>query len=424
MPAICPPISPDVGFVRAAMAFVDCQAQSIGAQGYLALLAPGSTLSFLLTGFLTLFVAIFGYRLLMGHAPDVREGVFALIKLGFVVALATSWPAYRTLFYDVVLKGPAEITADIGVPSGLPGTGGDMVERLDAVDQALAALAILGAGTAPVVVATPDQNAGNPALQTPPPPFAGFDAFALGSARLVFLLGAVGSMAIVRLIAGLMLALGPFFIAFLLFEQTRGLFEGWIRVLAGAALGAIGAAIALGLELALAEPWLVDVLTRRAAGEAMPNLPAELLLVVTLFALVIFAMLYASARVAFGFRLAPSWRTAATRIVSALRSEPVAVTAVAATAVAAPAAAAPATEGRSRAASVVNAISSTQRREAAAGGPVAAFTAPYMSGRGTVVSPGSRGVPDRAAPAPLGQSFRRSTRTRVSASARRRDRTT
>ncbi|MBV9881503.1 MAG: conjugal transfer protein TrbL, partial [Sphingomonadaceae bacterium] len=58
MPAVCPLIPPDEGFVRAAMAFIDCQAQSIGAQGYLALLAPGSTLSYLLTGFLTLFVAI------------------------------------------------------------------------------------------------------------------------------------------------------------------------------------------------------------------------------------------------------------------------------------------------------------------------------------------------------------------------------
>ena len=33
----------------------------------------------------------------------------------------------------------------------------------------------------------------------------------------------------VRLIAGLLLALGPFFVAFLLFDGTRGLFEGWVR---------------------------------------------------------------------------------------------------------------------------------------------------------------------------------------------------
>lgn len=422
MAAICPVVSPDIGFVRAMMAFVDCQAQSIGAQGYLGLLAPGSTFATLLTGFLTLFVAIFGYRLLMGHAPDVREGVFALIKIGFVVALATSWPAYRTLVYDVALRGPAELTADIGVPSGLPGTDGGMVGRLDTVDQALAALAILGAGEPPVVIGPPNQQP-NPAMQTPPPPFVGFNAFALGGARLIFLLGAVGSLAAVRLIAGLMLALGPFFIAFLLFEQTRGLFEGWVRVLAGAALAAVGTAIALALELALAEPWLADVLSRRAAGEAMPNVPAELLLVASIFFLIILALLYASARVAFAFRLAPSWRAAATRMATALRSEPMPVAAIAGAAVTAPAAPAPAAEARTRAATVVDAISNAQRREAAAGGPVAVFTSPYQSERSRGVAPAARDLPDRVAPAPLGQSFRRSTRTRVSASARRRDRT-
>ncbi|MDB5690968.1 MAG: hypothetical protein JWO81_31, partial [Alphaproteobacteria bacterium] len=149
----CPVILPDAGFVRSMMAYIDCQAQSLGGGGYLALLAPGSTLSLVLTGFLTLFVALFGYRLLLGHAPDVREGVFTLVKIGFIVALATSWPAYRTLVYDVALRGPAELSAEIGAPSGLPGAGGGLVDRLDTVDEAMAALAVLGAGEPPLSVA-------------------------------------------------------------------------------------------------------------------------------------------------------------------------------------------------------------------------------------------------------------------------------
>jgi type IV secretion system protein VirB6 len=415
---ICPVISPDAGFVRAMMTYVDCQAQSLGAQGYLALLAPGSTLALVLTGFLTLFVALFGYRLLLGHTPDLREGVFMLAKVGLVLALATSWPAYRTLVYDVALRGPAELTAEVGAPAAIPGADGGLVGRLDTVDQALAALAVLGAGEPPVVVGAPDQNAQNTAVPTPPPPFVGFNTFALGSSRLIFLLGAIGSLAAVRLVAGLMLALGPFFIAFLLFEQTRGLFEGWIRVLAGAALAAVGTGIALGLELALAEPWLADILTRRAAGEAMPNMPAEVLLVASVFALLLVAMLYASARVAFGFRLAPSWRTAATRVVTGLRGQAVPMT-VPAAAAAVPV---PAAEGRTRAATVVDAISHAQRREAARGAPVAVFNPPYTpEGRPAAQARENRGPADRMAPAPLGQSFRRSTRTRVSASARRRD---
>src|SRR3954470_4694318 len=128
MAAACPVFAPDVGFVRWVLSFVDCQAQALGADSYLAMLMPGSILSLVLTGFLTLFVALFGYRLLLGHAPDLREGVFALVKVGFVLALATSWPAYRTLVYDVALRGPAELTAEIG--NGLPGTTGGMIGRL------------------------------------------------------------------------------------------------------------------------------------------------------------------------------------------------------------------------------------------------------------------------------------------------------
>jgi type IV secretion system protein VirB6 len=413
----CTVIPPDTGFVRSMVAFIDCQAQSLGAQGYLALLAPGSTLSLVLTGFLTLLVALFGYRLLLGHAPDVREGVFTLVKIGFVLALATSWPAYRALVYDVALRGPAELTAEIGAPSGLPGAGGGLVDRLDTVDQAMAALALLGAGEPPLTVTPPAANeVATP--QTPPPPFTGFNAFALGGSRLVFLLGAVGALAAVRLVAGLMLALGPFFIAFLLFDNTRSLFEGWIRVLAGASLGAIATAVGLGVELALLEPWLTDVLARRVAGEAMPNLPAEVLMVTTLFALVLLAMLIAAARLAFAFRLAPAWQAAASRVAAFVHpAEAVSLLATPAeTRV-------PASETRSRAAAVADAVAATQRRETVSPA-VFAWSGAAGGGGGAptrAIAVGGRDLADPVAPPPLGQSFRRRTRGRVSASAARRD---
>ena len=73
-----------------------------------------------------------------------------------------------------------------------------------------------------------------------------------------------------------LLALGPFFIAFLLFDGTRGLFEGWLRVLAGTFLGAVGSAVVLGVELALLEPWLGQLLALRAVGQSIPGVPVEL----------------------------------------------------------------------------------------------------------------------------------------------------
>ena len=106
-----------------------------------------------------------------------------------------------------------------------------------------------------------------------------------------------------RLIAGLLLALGPFFFAFLLFDGTRGLFEGWLRVLAGAALGALGIAVALGVELALLEPLARRPdLAAQPASYAVPGAPVELLRRHPDLRARLLAMLVAAARVAYGFR--------------------------------------------------------------------------------------------------------------------------
>jgi type IV secretion system protein VirB6 len=414
----CPPLVPEAGFVRSMMAFVDCQAATLGAGGYQALAAPGSTLGLVLTGFMTLFVALIGYRLLLGYGPDLRSGMFAFAKVAIVLALATSWPAYRVLVYDVALRGPAELAATIGAPGELPGAGGGLVDRLDVADRALVTLAILGEGRPPVRV---DAAQVAEATQTVPQPYPGFNTFAIGGSRMLFLIGAIGGLAAVRMVAGLLLAIGPLFVAFLLFENTRSLFEGWLRVLAGAALAAFGTAIALGAELALVEPWLTDLLARRSADQWLPGMPTELLVVTTVFAIIIVAMLYGAARIAWGFRLAPIWHAGSSRIVETMRGE----NRVAAAAAGAAAAPAPAAD-RSRAATVVDAVAASQRREAGQ-----APAAVYAAGRGDPAGPGGRpqahaGRPhdpsEPLAPIPLGQSFPRRTRGRVSASAGRRDR--
>lgn len=397
----CPGL-PASGFLSGVLGFIDCQAESIGAGGYQALAAPGSTLSLVLAGLLTLFVAFFGYRMLFGETLSVRDGVLAMVKIGLVIALATGWTAYRTLIYDVALKGPAELAGEIGSPSGLPGAGGGLVARLDNADRMLLAYVELG----PRAAIQPTGEGTSAAA-------SGFTDLFLGGARVLFLAGAIGALAVVRLIAGLLLALGPFFIAFLLFDGTRGLFEGWLRVLGGAALGALGAGIALGVELALVEPWLASLIATRAAGYATPGAPIELFVVALVFAVALGAMLFAAARVAYGFRLPVAWRSAPSQLVEALRAETLRVPAMAREAV-------PATADRSRAVTVADAVAATQRRETPAS-VAAANSEPGAPSR-TAIRPGTgRGEPPPP-PVPLGQSFPRRTRTRHSASADRRDR--
>ena len=284
------------GLVSGILGFVDCQAQAIGMGGHQALAAPGSSVAIAINILLVLFIALFGYRLLIGERLQLRDGVLAVFKVGIVLTLAFSWPAYQTLVYDVVFRAPAELAAAIGRPAGIPGAEGGLVARLDSADRYFVALNSLGTGsgvTAPVST----WQAGAPPRQAP----SAFDPFALGGARIFYLLGALTGFAAVRLIAGLLLAIGPLFVAFLLFDSTKGLFAGWLRVLAGAALAAVGAAVVLGVQLALLEPRLMELLAWRGANYAIPGAAVELLVVSMAFSLATLAVLIASWRVTSGF---------------------------------------------------------------------------------------------------------------------------
>jgi type IV secretion system protein VirB6 len=395
MSSLCAADPQGAGFITSVARFVDCKGDALGSTAYQALGQPGSSLTLVLTGFLTIFVALIGYRLLLGESFTLRTATVSAIKIGAVFALATSWPVYRTLVYDLVTDGPAEIISDIAQPAALPGSDGTLLGHLDAADGALSQLSILGAGMPPA------------ALQQDiaPPPFTGFNAFALGGSRILFLITAIAGIAGVRAVAALMLALGPFFMAFLLFDSTRSLFEGWVRVLAGAVLSTVGVTIALGLEMSLMEPWLSTVLARRMGGEALPTIPAELFVVTCVFALLTLALMVASARVARGFRLAPSMS-------NRLHAQP----ALAGSAAKLDVIDSRSTERgeRSRAAAVADVVASLQRREIAGTLLAGAGRVPVATG---IVDARDAGGLNLRTATPTGRSFARRARGRVSARA-------
>lgn len=399
MTGACAAVPAGSGFIAAITGFVDCQAESLASGAWQALAAPGSTLSIVLTGFLTIFIALIGYNLLLGRSMSVRDGTLAFVKIGAVFALATSWPAYRTLVYDLVIDGPGQLVAEIGPAARVVGSDGTLLQRLDLADQGFARLAVLGPGNAIVSDA-----------RLAPPPFAGFNAFALGGSRILFLLTAIASLASVRILTGLMLALGPFFIAFFLFDATRSLFEGWVRVLAGAALAMIGISISLGLELALIEPWLSTVLARRMAGEALPTMPVELFVVTTMFAIVALGVLAGSARVARAFRLPPVLRAFPVASETEFRAHQSAVGQSQARLDDGPA-------ERSRAAAVANMMVALSRRELAGPG----LAAVYVPSDSRVPVPGTAHHEGVRTTTPIGRSFTRRASSRVSGSANRRD---
>lgn len=401
----CNNISTGNAFLEATLSHIDCQAQTIGSLGFLGLGAPGSPYSLFLTSLLTIFIALFGFRLLLGYDAQPRDVVTGILKIGIVLLLATNWPAYQILVYNGVLNGPAELANVIAGVAQLPGADGTLASRLQTVDNAILDLTALGSGRLEQV--TSSAGAANTVQFSQ---IAIGDDFALGFARIAYLTGTIGSLGLLRIVGGLLLALAPIFAGFLLFDATRGLFAGWLKGLAMVALGSLGVSLALSVQLALLEPWLSNALYLRIGDAAVPAAPSELLAINAAFFLVLFAIIAVMARVAFSnvmtinfkgketngpLSTKPTTRAENTVVVGGARKQ---------------------VSGASRVYQITQSIEASQRREA--GGNLANSSGPSMN----IVSDNRYGSSIRHNGNGLGSSYRRTT-TRVSRATAQRDRT-
>ena len=215
-----------------------------------------------------------------------------VLKVGIVLTLAFSWPAFRTVVYDVTLKGPAEVANVIQASSG-NGSGASFVNRLQATDNAIAQLTRIGAGrnTGELI----DRDAPGGSFQSA----ALEEDNAFGSARLLFLAGVIGTLALLRVAAGLLLALAPIVAALYFFPQSRGIFAGWLKGLVFTFAGSIGATLLLSVELAIMQSLIADALRVREFGYATPSAPTELFAITTAFAVALILMLWLLAKVTF-----------------------------------------------------------------------------------------------------------------------------
>lgn len=290
--AACPAIYTGDRFLTRIVTNIDCQAQLVGSLGWQALGEPGSLAATLMASLLTLFIALFGIRLLFGPAVGARDVVLEVLKIGIVLTLAFSWPAFRTVIHDVVVAGPGEIAAAVTTPlRDDEGTG--FIAQLQAVDDAM--LRLTEAGTGRQTGAFIDAGAAGgtfrgQALQ---------DETGFANSRLVWLAGIIGVFALLRLVAGLLLALGPLAAGMLLFQPTRWLFSGWLRGLVLALIGMVGVTLVLAVELGVLLPWLTDALRVRSLGYAIPSAPTELFAMSLGFTIVQFAMIWLLAKVSF-----------------------------------------------------------------------------------------------------------------------------
>jgi type IV secretion system protein VirB6 len=396
----CPSVTTGGEFLVRTLAHLDCQAQTLGSFGFQSLAAPGSVAAAVLTALLTLFVAIYGIRLLFGPGDEPRDLINAVLKVGIVLTLAVSWPAWRTLAYDTVLYGPSEVAAAI-TPATMPGPQAELPRRLQTIDSGIADVTFVGTGR--LVNEQFDASTAR-AFQS----VALGDSEGLGWSRPIFLATTIGSLGVLRITGGLLLALAPLFAGLLLFDLTRGLFAGWLRALAFVAVASLGATLLLSVQVAVMEPWLFNVLNLRASGVVTPTAPTEALALVTAFAIAMAGMLFLLARVA--FQNAWPWR-----LPVILRGQaPAALEA----ALWRPASGGAEIPVHSRALAISESVSATIRRERGDTGWIEPVRRIEMLGRSQPAS--ERSAPGVAVAEPLGSGYRRSTR-RETGSQRSRD---
>lgn len=266
--ADCAPVSSGVSFLKSSLVYLDCAGKAIGSTGYVALTQPGSVISQLILTAITLFIAWHGIRMMFGRMPEMGDVVLAVAKIGLVMMLVTSWPAVRTLIAEPSFAGPAELTAQTKIEGPLP-----LEDRLQRADDGIVALTSWGTGKLDIRAGRTGD--GQPAATA----FTGIalaDNLAFGFGRLCFLVGSLMSFGLLRLLVGAMISALPIFAGFLLFDSTRGLFRGWLRMMFALFVASFTVPLILAVELSLLEPWLARAIEQRSAFYATPSAPTEL----------------------------------------------------------------------------------------------------------------------------------------------------
>ena len=269
MIAPCPTGIDPATLARDVLASADCLISAQVEQGYAALLAPGGGLATTLTIALTVYVAIFGYRLMLGLSSlTLGEVVPHFVKIGIILALATSWPSYQTLVFNLLFNGPQELGNMMTRQTAGAAGAGDVLLALQAVfDRLTDAAGDAWAQGAPALVTSPPTAPlpGVAATPTalPQPPFAlgapQFVAILLWVSALVLMAMSVGVLLVIRIVLALLLVLGPVFIALALFRPTRGVAEGWLRTTIKFALVPLFALPLIAAIVAVLAPLTADL---------------------------------------------------------------------------------------------------------------------------------------------------------------------
>jgi type IV secretion system protein VirB6 len=263
----------DDGVISGVLATVECQTRVYAESGYQALTTGSPVFQGVLTAILTIYVALIGYRMLFAHgATRLADAPGIALKIGIILALVTSWSAFQTLVFDIADRAPAEIAAIVSAPT--------------AEESSLAEQPIQGLQTAydefSATAAAYGKIAGPDAKGYSSPQAAAAESTA-GAAGLLFLSSA-GVISAATLAIGVLTAVGPVFIVLALIPATRGLFVGWVRAMAAAAMTPLVAWLLIVLMLSVIEPWVDTLTAQRVSTRLDPQTAMSAAALVFVFA--------------------------------------------------------------------------------------------------------------------------------------------
>jgi type IV secretion system protein VirB6 len=236
--------------VAPALRAVDCLAGEATAAAFGRLFGTDGALMPALTIILTLYIAFFAISLLTGRGSI---GISALtprmMTLGLVLTFATSWVAYQGVVWSLAVGAPDQIA---GILMGAKGSATQLFgNRIDLIFAAIAEIGETAGGGAQGA-----QQAGAQGSFTP--------TNLMWLAALLLLLGTVGVLVTARIALAVLLALGPVFVVFALFNGTRGLTAGWLRGMVLTAVTPLFVVLGGGMMLELLVPVVAGL--RNEAG--------------------------------------------------------------------------------------------------------------------------------------------------------------
>jgi type IV secretion system protein VirB6 len=300
------------GVIRGVLGAVDCETRAFAEAGYSSLTSASSGFQLALTGLLTIYVALVGYRMLFASSgARLSDAPGIALKIGAILALVTSWATFQTLVFDVAAKAPGEIAAAVAAPlqASAGALAADPVGGLQtAYDQLTQSAIAFGKQAGPNVKAY-----SSPAASA---------AEALSAASGALFMTTAGVIASATLAIGVLTAVGPVFIAMFLIPATRGLFSGWVRALGAASLVLLLGWLGIVLLLSVLEPWLIALAREQQSGQLQTQTATSAAALVAVFSIGQVGLLIAACVMAFGFRIRDAAAGVGRRLAPSAAPEP------------------------------------------------------------------------------------------------------